>query len=431
MTSPTSETHCLTGLPVEILLDIYHQLDLDGIFNFAATHRTFFNLFTEGKASILLPVLSRDFSPLDELLQVYTASESDLESPGGLYAPRKIVFQRHAGDSGTVLAPRSENWPREAAESRVGFTPIVKLRKPNTSLNSGLKTVILTERDFGPLLKYCQLVRRWEERFPQMRWFHESENCRLLRPHEAERFRRAFYRWWLYGFYFHGELPRPRVGLPEPYVDDIRTSQMRCHSTSELMELMDLVETMKDVVLHYLCPRLDPYQQDDTWGLPLIDTVDRPQSLMTGWNDQSRWGRIVKTYAKLGPKELMHLFENIYSYPRKRLITEASLHHPNFTLDQESIQIAIRCALDERQWLDRMPSLAEDGAGGVIDFDDERDGERLTFCGDARPDGSLPPGVRYVRSFSQYSPRGDDGSYLEEPQHQNWTDGRFMVPSVR
>ncbi|KAF7543779.1 hypothetical protein G7Z17_g10471 [Cylindrodendrum hubeiense] len=431
MTSSTSEAPCLTGLPVEILLDIYHQLDLKGIFNFAATHRTLFELFAESKTSILLPVLRRDFSPLDELLQVYTASAGDLESPGGTYAPRRIVFRRHAGDIGTVLAPSSEGWPTAIAESRVDFTPVVKARKLNDSSTSSLKTVILTESDLGPLLKYCQLVLRWEELFPQMRWFHESESCRLLRPHEAERFRRAFYRWWLYGFYFHGELPRPRVGIPEPYVDDIRTSQMRRHSTSELLELMDLVETMKDVVLHYLCPRLDPHQQDDAWDLPLVDPVDRPQSLLMGWCDQSCWGRIVKTYAKLGPKQLIHMFENIYSYPRKRLIVEASLHHPNFTFDQESIQIAIRCALDERRWVDRMPSLPEDGAGGVIDFDDDRDAERVTFGDDANPDGSLPPGVGSVWSRSQYSPRGDDGSYLEGPQYQNWTDGRFMVPSVR
>ncbi|KAK7414743.1 hypothetical protein QQX98_006427 [Neonectria punicea] len=204
---------------------------------------------------------------------------------------------------------------------------------------------------------------------------------------------------------------------------------MRHHSTSELLELMDLVETMKDVVLYYLCPRLDPNQEHDDYDL--VDVVDRPQSLMTSWNDQSRWSRIVKTYAKLGPDQLIHLFENIYSYPRKRLIVEASLHHSNFTVDQESIQIAIRCALDERRWLDRMPSLAEDSVGGIIDFDDERDDERVTFCGDASPDGSLPPGLKFVRSFSQYSPRGDDGSYLEESRQQSWAGGRFLVPSVR
>lgn len=110
----------------------------------------------------------------------------------------------------------------------------------------------------------------------------------------------------------------------------------------------------------------------------------------------------------------MFYFDNIYSYPRNRLINEIRLQHPNLTFDQESIQITVRCVLDERQWLEKVPSLAEDTAGGIIDFDDERDAERETYGKDGSPDGGLPEGVRFVRSHSQYSPRGDDGSYLED-----------------
>lgn len=145
--------------------------------------------------------------------------------------------------------------------------------------------------------------------------------------------------------------------------------------------------------------------------------------------DQSHWSRIVKTYAKLGPKDLMYYFENIYSYPRKRLISEIRLRHPNFTFDQESIQIAVRCALDERQWLDKVPSLAEDSAGGIIDFDDERDDERLLYGKDGSPNGLLPPGSKFVRSLSQYSPRGDDGSWLEDQHAQTWAGSHVVPPS--
>jgi hypothetical protein len=125
----------------------------------------------------------------------------------------------------------------------------------------------------------------------------------------------------------------------------------------------------------------------------------------------------------------MYYFENIYSYPRKRLISEIRLRHPNFTFDQESIQIAVRCALDERQWLDKVPSLAEDSAGGIIDFDDERDDERLLYGKDGSPDGLLPPGSKVVRSLSQYSPRGDDGSWLEDQHAQTWAGSRVVPPS--
>jgi hypothetical protein len=309
-----------------------------------------------------------------------------------------------------------------------GFITLNKPGKPTIPHFQPLKTVVLTESDLKPLLGYCSLVLKWQARFPQMRWYHEPENCRHLREHEAERFRRAMYRWWLYGFYFHGEFPRPRVGLPEPGVDDVRLSQLRMYSTSELVELMDLVETMKDVVLHYLCPRLDPGQdEDEGCDSYLYDVVDRPGSLARGWRDQSRWGRIVKTYCKLGPKDLMHLFDNIYSYPRKRLITEAHCLQPNLTFDQESISVSIQCVLDERQWSSNMPTLPLDGLGGVLDWDDERDAERAKFGSDASPDGALPGGARMLRSWSHYSPRGDDGSHLDDILRQPWVEGRYVV----
>lgn len=262
MAFSTKASACLTGLPTEILLDVYQHLDLGSIFELSLTNKSFLNFFEQRKATILFPVLTREFSPFDELLQVYTASARDLDVNGGLYKPRRVVFKRFPGDSGQVLAPHVGTESEAPATILKGYVPVTKGRTRAPSSASLSKTVVLTERDLEPILKQCQVVREWERLFPQMRWFHESENCRSLRPHETPRFRRALYRWWLYGIYFHGDFPRPRAGLPEPNVDDIRTSQMRYHSTSELLELMDLVETMKDVVLHYICPRLDPSQQD-------------------------------------------------------------------------------------------------------------------------------------------------------------------------
>ena len=137
----------------------------------------------------------------------------------------------------------------------------------------------------------------------------------------------------------------------------------------------------------------------------------------------------MKTYVKLGPKDLMHYFENIYSYPAKRLISEIRVQHPSFTFDQESIQVAVRCVLDERRWMDKVPSLASDSAGGIIDFDDERDEERVAYGSDGSPDGSLPEGLKFVRSFSQYSPRGDDGSCLEDHARHIAFERAHLIPS--
>lgn len=248
---------------MEILFDIYHHLDTSSIYKLSLANRFFQELFQHKKSTILLPVLAREFSPFDELLQVHTAAADDLVSTaGGLYTPRRVIFKRFIGDSGIVLAHGSSE-PHT-------FTQVGATWKPAASTTLG-KTVTLTEKNLRPLIELCQLTRKWEELFPSMRWFYEPESCRTLRSHENKRFRRAFYRWWLYGIYFHGDLPRPHVGLPEPFIDDLRASQMRHSSTTELLELMDLVETIKDVILHYICPRLDPTPQTVSFQGPTYE----------------------------------------------------------------------------------------------------------------------------------------------------------------
>lgn len=411
---------CLTGLPTEILLEIYHNLDLASIYQLSLTSQLFAHLFALRKVAILLPVLSRDFSPFDELLQVYTAKPEDLICTNrSLYKVRKVIFRRYAGDTGVLMTPAL------GGNSQVGITNAATTKEGGRGLlEKETRTVILTEKDLKPILKSCRLVQEWEEIFPQMRWFYQPEDCRYLRPHESVRFRQAFYRWWLYGFYFHQGLPPPHEGLPDLYVDDIRTSLLRYYSTSDLLELMDLVETMKDVVLQYICPRIDPEQQNGEFIdlSEFIPRLDRGLSQSNGWTASRPWARILKTYAKLGPEKLMHYFKNISSYPRKRLIAEVSQQHPYFTRDQETIQHTIRTVLDERQWLTTVPQtlLAEESKGGIIDFDDARDQERELFRHDGSANGSLPPGVKLLKATSWYVPRGDDGSYLDNTNHPIW-----------
>lgn len=80
--------------------------------------------------------------------------------------------------------------------------------------------------------------------------------------------------------------------------------------------------------------------------------------------------------------------------------------------------------------MEKAPSLAEENAGGIIDFDDERDNERLAFGNDASSNGMLPPGSKIVRSFSQYSPRGDDGSCLEDSMCPTGRGNLYMTSSL-
>lgn len=254
MPLPRHRPAFLANLPAEILLDIYQHLDLDSILRLAFTNSSFLSFFELRKALIILPVLARDFSPFDELLQIVTASSADLDGQTGTYHPKRVIYQRFPGDSGQVLAPPVNG----LSDVPKGFTTINKPRKPPPAPASTSKTVILKQSHLDSIIAVCRLVQQWEDIFPHMRWYHAPADCRSLREHERLRFRRAFYRWWLYGIYFHGDAARPRVAFPEPFVQDIRVSQLRYHSTCELLELMDLTETINDLILQYICPRLDP-----------------------------------------------------------------------------------------------------------------------------------------------------------------------------
>jgi hypothetical protein len=121
----------------------------------------------------------------------------------------------------------------------------------------------------------------------------------------------------------------------------------------------------------------------------------------------------------------LYYFKNIYSYPRKRLITEIQVRHASFTFDQESIQMAVRCVLDERSWLDQKVDLPEHDAGGIIDFDDERDEDRSRLQSDASSSGQLPGSARFVHSYSRYSPRGDDGAFLDDYMQLSMLESRL------
>lgn len=258
----------LEGLPAEILLDIYRQLNVESIHLLAQTNTLFYGLFKRNKAQILLPVLRAEFSPFDELVQVYTASDNDLFVFAGTYQPRKVIYRRYPGDVvGITLCRGGLHSTADSASATPAFLAILNGGRPNLARNlPPARTVALTDRDLHPLLDYCKVVRKWEEIYGQIHWVSEPQNCRSLRGSEKEKLRRALYRWWLHARYFHGDGPRPRRGLPEPFVDDPRTSSMRMHSTSDLMELAALMTAVKALVRHYIFPNLEQKLDDVSVG---------------------------------------------------------------------------------------------------------------------------------------------------------------------
>jgi hypothetical protein len=134
--------------------------------------------------------------------------------------------------------------------------------------------------------------------------------------------------------------------------------------------------------------------------------------------DEEIQERIVDTYAKLDPKELMFYWENLYNYPKKRLIADIRIRHPYFSRDLESLQAAIQAAMLERPWLDDSVYSATHPICGIIDLGDERDVERELLKGDASSDGSLPASANFVQPGFEYPCTGDDGSKLDESAYR-------------
>ncbi len=110
----------------------------------------------------------------------------------------------------------------------------------------------------------------------------------------------------------------------------------------------------------------------------------------------------------------MHYFENLYNYPRKRLITDVRHRYPTFPRDLESLEHAIFCVSEERNWHDMGPSFPQPSVGGIIDWGDSRDVERETLGSDASYDGSLPAPGTYYPPHSDFVVHGDDGSMVPD-----------------
>lgn len=249
----------LEGLPIEIIFDIFQQLDVRGIFSLGQVTTLFHGLLKTNRAAILLPVLQREFSPFPELLQVYTVSGQDLSRYGDTFQPRKVVFRRFPGDiAGVTLSRGGFQTDSTLSPEQVLFSKIIDSGKLGSAdALPAPRAATLVDGDLDSLLKYCMVVRRWEELYPRLRWFSAPEDCRHLEETEKFKLRRALYRWWLYASYFHGELPRPPGGQPLPFVNDIRMSHTRLHPTRELMEMKDLFTCVKQLIRHYIYPILE------------------------------------------------------------------------------------------------------------------------------------------------------------------------------
>ncbi|KAJ9133554.1 hypothetical protein NKR23_g10671 [Pleurostoma richardsiae] len=326
----------LSDVPVEISLLIFRALDMPSAFNLASTNKHFKAILDNHLDSILLPILTRDLSPLDGLLQAIVAKPEDLDRPQSICLSRRIKHK-------TKLLCEGDS---EYDEKTKKFTaPIL---------------VELDSNHIKRLQHMYKVVKGWERLFSHYR-FVNGEDRRALLPHESERLRGALYYWMRYAYYFHGNLPRLSPWIPRKDSTDVRCNWLRLLSDPQLHEFEDLWATVRVIVEQAICPSVEFVRK--TIGEPLttadLDKISFGSAqgiLMPGltpWSENARWinvnKRIVDTFLKLSPEEILHLVDCRSQYSKGKLVRMMRTGYPNILQDTQSLTSALDAVLQERR----------------------------------------------------------------------------------
>jgi len=221
----------LDRTPVEVIVEVFRNLDLKTVFALAVASKRFAAIFATHRVSIILPIARREFSPFAGLLQAVKAKREDLDVPWGTWLDKRVRRNNDVLCEGGLMPESLAEVPADVSQEAV-----------------------LVDADVDRILAVCKVVRGWERIFPQHRFNASPLSTRSLTARENERLRGALYIWMRYAYYFHGELPRPNLFVPSGR--DLRVNQLRALSNSGLRALRDLWVTVEDVI-ELLCPSVD------------------------------------------------------------------------------------------------------------------------------------------------------------------------------
>ena len=96
-------------------------------------------------------------------------------------------------------------------------------------------------------------AKKWVEVYPSKKWRTDFENRRLITSEESHRLRRAIYRLWLYSRAFHN-VRYSRTGRMQRHVILERAELLHNWSTSELAEIEDVRELLREIIQSHICP---------------------------------------------------------------------------------------------------------------------------------------------------------------------------------
>lgn len=229
----TPEPRLLQGFSVEILVHIFGCLDIKYALRLARASKYLRGLYLENEIYILLPILSRDFSPLDGLLRTPDASPEVLTNPLSAWHNRPIKF------AGVIISTGDKH----------GHLPELRFQREN----------------LGKVMEVVKAVSQWERAFPRLRFANLVEERRLLRPHEKGRLRRALYVFWRFANSYHGKQDDYDLSLMRysESVSEVPRNSLRALSTTQLYELRDFWETVYEAVRTKVCPSVSLLRENE------------------------------------------------------------------------------------------------------------------------------------------------------------------------
>ena len=338
----------ITELSTEVLQKVYEYTKIQDLFSLAQASKRNYRVYLGRRTRLLEQAMHNSYSPLPDLYKLVLSNEPEKSrKPLGTENRRNLILNR-----------------------------LIETREtPSLTVELLIKMAI-----------YGKVADRWTEIYPQIRWRHNSNNRRLLRPDEQERLRGAIYRYWTYNTLFHDptftqfdpDFPRSQ--------DDPRLRILRTYTSIELIQLTEYVDKMHQLIQMDLYPSYSVIRECYSEPVP-------PKTLVAlGWGTGSFHLHLVYDLLKYDPADLLHLFDETSS--KKERMEYLMAKGISFADRPATLKDSILIVLFERKVLldaDRKFS-DEDIQYGIIDsLEKSRTLGRgnISYAHDASSDGSF------------------------------------------
>lgn len=155
------------------------------------------------------------------------------------------------------------------------------------------------------MVRYAKVANKWTEIYPQLRWRYDSDERRVLHPHEAERLRCAIYQHWTYSNLFHDkDYCEWDPDAPYGHRSDLRLRLVRTWTTIQIVRQSEFVDKMRQLLEIELYPSDAIIQHRHSRPLP-------PKELAKyGWGGYNPYTELCEALLKFTPEDILHVYQS-------------------------------------------------------------------------------------------------------------------------